>query len=84
MCRGAAKLEHLKNVCGTAGHPCAWQQCWDEGAGCPNPHIFILWHDSLIPSAQELSLWGYHGQVAALEKTKAALQGLILPEQNVK
>lgn len=35
MCRGAARLEHLKNVWGTAGHPCAWQQCWDEGPGFP-------------------------------------------------
>lgn len=60
MCRGAARLEHLKNVWGTAGHPCAWQQCWEEGPGFPSPHIFILCHDSLIPSAQELSLWAYH------------------------
>lgn len=49
MCPGAAKLEHLKNICGMAGHPCAWQQCWDEGAGFPNSHILILWSDSWFP-----------------------------------
>lgn len=82
MCRGAAKLEHLKNVCGTAGHPCAWQQCWDEGAGFPNRshiHLVAWFPDSLCSRTLIVGLSRLQrSQVATPGKSRAALQGLIL------
>lgn len=43
MCRVAAKLEHLKNICSMAGHLVFGNNINDEDIGFPNSfHIHIV------------------------------------------